>query len=93
MCIDFRPLSKVTVKNKFGYQQVRIKDENVHKTTLRTRYGSYDVVVVSFSFTNVVATSMCLMNNIFNKYLDNFVLVSLMAFLFILRMRKNMWNI
>ena len=89
MCIDLRPLNKVTVKNKYnfpriddlldqmrrskvfskidlssGYQQIRIKEESVYKTTLRSRYGSYDVVVVSFGFTNAPATFMCLMNNI-----------------------------
>ena len=77
MCIDFRPLNKVTVKNKSGYQQVRVQDEDVHKTTFSARYGSYDVVVVSFGFTNAPATFMCLMNNVFSKYLDRFVLVFL----------------
>ena len=67
MCIDFRPLNKVNVKNKSSYQQVRIKDENVHKTTFRERYGSYDVVVVSFGLKNSPATSMCLVNNVFDK--------------------------
>ena len=36
--------SKIDLRS--GYQQVRIKDENVHNTTVRARYGSYDVVVV-----------------------------------------------
>ena len=43
----------------------------------RTRYGHYEFTVVSFGLTNVVATSICLMNNIFNKYLDRFFLVFL----------------
>ena len=49
----------------------------MHKTTFRERYGSYDVVVVSFGFTNAPATSMFLMNNIFSKYLDRFFLTLL----------------
>ena len=76
-----------------GDHQVRLKDSYIHRTTFEARYGSYEVVVVSFGFTNAPATSMCLVNNVFSKYLDKFVLVFLDVILFILRMRKNMWNI
>ena len=58
-----------------GYHQVRIKDE--HKTTFRTRYGHYEFVVVPFGLTNAPGTFMCLMNSVFSKYLDKFVLVFL----------------
>jgi hypothetical protein len=58
-----------------GYHQVRIKDEDIHKTTFRTRYGHYEFVVVPFGLTNAPTTFMCLMNNIFKKLLDRFVLV------------------
>jgi hypothetical protein len=34
-------------------------------------------VVVPFGLTNAPATFMCLMNSVFNKYLDKFVLVFL----------------
>ena len=47
-----------------GDHQARVKDEDVHKTTFRVTYGSYDVVVVSFGFTNALDTSMCLLNNV-----------------------------
>jgi hypothetical protein len=68
LCIDFRQLNKVTVKNKYplpriddlfdqlkgarifskidlrsGYHHVRIKDEDINKTTFRTRYGHYEL--------------------------------------------------
>ena len=56
---------------------MRIKDEYIHKTTFRTRYGHYEFVVVPFSLTNPPATFMCFMNSVFNKYLDNFVHVFL----------------
>jgi hypothetical protein len=58
-----------------GYHQVRIKDEDIHKTTFRTRYGHYEFVVVPFGLTNAPTTFMCLMNSVLNKYLDKFVLV------------------
>ena len=60
-----------------GYHQVRIKDEYIHKTAFRTRYGHYEFVVLPFSLTNVPTTFMCLVNIVFNKYLDKFVLVFL----------------
>ena len=57
-----------------GYQQVRIMDEDIHKTTFRNRYGHYELVVVRFGLTNAPATFMCLMKNVFSRYLDKFVL-------------------
>ena len=47
------------------------------KTTFRTRYGHYEFVVVPFGLTNEPATFMCLMNSVFNRYLDKFFLVFL----------------
>ena len=56
---------------------MRIKDEYIHKKTFRTRYGHYEFVVVPFCLTNALATFMCLMNSVFNKYLYKFFLVFL----------------
>jgi hypothetical protein len=60
---------------RLGYNYVIIKEEEIIKTTFRTRYVNYEFVVVSFGLTNTPAIFMCLMNDIFRNYLDKFFIV------------------
>nr|GEY65365.1 putative reverse transcriptase domain-containing protein [Tanacetum cinerariifolium]GEY66310.1 putative reverse transcriptase domain-containing protein [Tanacetum cinerariifolium] len=100
MCIDYRELNKLTIKNPYllpriddlfeqlyglsiyskidlrsGYHQLRVRDEDIPKTTFRTRYGQNEFQVTPFGLTNAPAVFMDLMNRVYKPYLDKFVIV------------------
>jgi hypothetical protein len=60
-----------------GYHQVKIKEEDINKTSFGTRYGHYEFIVVPFRLSNEPNAFMCLMNGIFIEYLDKFSIVFL----------------
>ena len=47
----------------------------MQKTAMRTRYGHYEFVVMPFGLTIAPSVFMDLMNMVFHKYLDLFVVV------------------
>jgi hypothetical protein len=100
MCIDYRALNKVNIKNNYplpriddlfdrlsgakyfsridlksGYYQIRIANEDVEKTVCRTRYGSYEFLVMSFGLCNAPSTFTTLMNTVFQEEIDDFVII------------------
>ncbi|GJY21761.1 putative reverse transcriptase domain-containing protein [Tanacetum coccineum] len=80
MCIDYRELNKLTIKNHYPlprindlfdqlqgsryfskrdlwseYHQLRVHEDDIPKTTFRTRYGQFEFTVMPFGLTNVPA--------------------------------------
>jgi hypothetical protein len=100
MCVDYRPLNAVTIKNMYplphidilfdqlskakvflkidlrsSYYQIKICPEDIPKIVFSTIYGLYEYLVMSFGLTNAPAYFMYLMNLVFMRELDKFVVV------------------
>ncbi|CAI5524929.1 unnamed protein product [Closterium sp. Naga37s-1] len=60
-----------------GYWQIKMADNSIHKTAFRTRYGSYEYLVMPFGLCNAPATFHAEMNHILRPLLDECVVVYL----------------
>jgi hypothetical protein len=100
MCIDYRALNKITIKDKFplpraedlfdqvqgakyftkidlrwGYYQIKVRPEDVHKTAFRTPMGSFEWLCMPFGLTNAPATFQRFVQDILQAFLGEFACV------------------
>jgi hypothetical protein len=100
LCVDYRKLNEVTIKNKYplpkiedlfdqlngakvfskidlrtGYHQLKVCKSDIPKTAFTTRYGLFECTVMSFGLTNAPTYFVNLMNKVFMKFLEKFVVV------------------
>ncbi len=52
-----------------------MEDVDVEKTAMKTRYGSYEFMVMSFGLCSTSSIFITLMNSIFHEKLDKFVII------------------
>nr|GEY85920.1 putative reverse transcriptase domain-containing protein [Tanacetum cinerariifolium] len=71
MCIDYRELNKLTVKNRYPLPMI----DDLFDQLQGTRYGHYEFQVMPFGLTNAPAVFMDLMNRVCKLYLDKFVII------------------
>jgi hypothetical protein len=65
--------SKIDLRS--SYHQIKIRVEDIPKTTFTTKYGLYKYFIMSFGLMNAMTHFMYLINSVFMPELKKFVMV------------------
>ncbi|GJU37334.1 putative reverse transcriptase domain-containing protein [Tanacetum coccineum] len=69
MCIDYRELNKLTVKNRYPFPRIDYLFDQL------TRYGHFEFTIMPFGLTNAPTIFIDLMNRVCRPCLDKFMIV------------------
>ena len=88
MCVDYRALNSLTIKNKYtlpriddlldqlsGYHQIRLQPDEIPCTAFITPFGLYEFTVVPFGLTNSPSVFQSMMNKVLSPLLYKGVIV------------------
>ena len=76
-----------------GYHKLRARVKDIPKMTFLTRFGHYELFLMSFCLTNALTTFMDIIDRACQSYLDSFMIVFIGDILVIQKMRVNTWTI
>jgi Reverse transcriptase (RNA-dependent DNA polymerase) len=65
------------IKLNSTYHQIRINSEDILKTGFYCQLGHYELIVMTFGLTNVLATFQYLINHVFKLHNNTFLVVYL----------------
>ncbi|GJU63229.1 reverse transcriptase domain-containing protein, partial [Tanacetum coccineum] len=113
MCIDYRELNKLMIKNRYplpriddlfdqlqgaccfskidlrsGYHHLIVQEEDIPKTSFKTRYVNFEFTVMPSGLKNAPAIFMDLMNRVCKPFLDKFVIVFIDDILIYLKLEE-----
>jgi Reverse transcriptase (RNA-dependent DNA polymerase) len=66
--------SRVRLTSLPSIYQIRVEDEYVPQTCIRTRYGTFEFLVMQFGVTNAPSVFQALMNSVFRDLADVYVM-------------------